>query len=142
MTYLFVFCRFFINCKEYYLFTALIVTSLPNIASKTSLYLETDWDTLFDRKKIYKLTTMYKIHNNCVQNIYLKLFQIQEVMILHIELEIDSESSEYKDVSFFNLPLLQLIMHTAVTKNILKNLKIIFYQLILRYFFGPTLTSN
>lgn len=67
MTYLFVFCRFFINCKEYYLFTALIVTSLPNIASKTSLYLETDWDTLFDRKKIYKLTTLYKIHNNCVQ---------------------------------------------------------------------------
>lgn len=29
--------------------------------------METDWDTLFDRKKIYKLTTMYKIHNNCVQ---------------------------------------------------------------------------
>lgn len=67
MTYLIFFCRFFINCKEYYLFTALIVTSLPNIASKTSFYLETDWDTLFDRKKIYKLTTMYKIHNNCVQ---------------------------------------------------------------------------
>lgn len=76
------------------------------------------------------------------QNIYLKLFQIQEVMILHIELEIDCQSAEYKDVSFFSLPLLQLIMHTAVTKNILKNLKIIFYQLILRYFFGPTLTSN
>lgn len=34
------------------------------------------------------------------KNIYLKLFQIQEVMILHIELEIDSESSEYKDVIF------------------------------------------
>lgn len=62
-------------------------------------------------------------------------------MILHIELEIDSESSEYKDVSFFNLSLLQLIMHTAVTRTF-KKFEIIFYQLILRYFFGPTLISN
>lgn len=52
------------------------------------------------------------------QNIYFKLFQIQEVMILHIELEIDCQSAEYKDVTFFSLPLLQLIMHTTVTKNI------------------------
>lgn len=118
MTYLFVFCRFFINCKEYYLFTALIVTSLPNIASKTSLYLETDWDTLFDRKKYTNLQQCIRFTITVSKNVYLRLFQIQEMMILHIELEIDSESSEYKDVSFFNLPLLQLIMHTAVTKNI------------------------
>lgn len=71
-------------------------------------------------KKYTNLQQCIRFTITVSKNIYLKLFQIQEVMILHIELEIDSESSEYKDVSFFNLPLLQLIMHTAVTKNIQK----------------------
>lgn len=66
MIYLIFFCRFFINCKEYYLFIVFIVISLFNIVLKIFFYLEIDWDIFFDRKKIYKFIIMYKIYNNCV----------------------------------------------------------------------------
>lgn len=48
------------------LYAARIVTGLPIIASKTSLYFETGWETLSARRMTSKLTTMYKIHNKCV----------------------------------------------------------------------------
>lgn len=48
------------------LYAARIVTGLPIIASKTSLYFETGWETLSARRMASKLTTMYKVHNKCV----------------------------------------------------------------------------
>lgn len=48
------------------LYAARIVTGLPIIASKTSLYFETGWETLSARRMTSKHTTMYKIHNKCV----------------------------------------------------------------------------
>lgn len=99
----------------YNLFTALIVTSLP----QKPLFIWKLTGILFlIGKKYTNLQQCIRFTITVSQNIYLKLFQIQEVMILHIELEIDCQSAEYKDVSFFSLPLLQLIMHTAVTENI------------------------
>ena len=35
---------------------------------KKSLYLETGWQTLSDRRKLFKLTTVHKIQNSCVPN--------------------------------------------------------------------------
>ena len=43
---------------------ARIVTGLPIFASQNSLYYETGWDTLADRRKNKKLNLMYKITNN------------------------------------------------------------------------------
>ncbi|MEW8548488.1 MAG: reverse transcriptase family protein [Candidatus Thiodiazotropha sp.] len=43
---------------------ARIVTGLPMFASLNSLYLETGWETLSERRKIKKLSLMYKIVNN------------------------------------------------------------------------------
>ena len=43
---------------------ARIVTGLPIFASANSLYTETGWETLAERRKNKKLTLMYKIINN------------------------------------------------------------------------------
>ena len=42
---------------------ARIVTCLTKFASKDSLYFETGWETLANRRKNRKLTIFYKIHN-------------------------------------------------------------------------------
>ena len=42
---------------------ARIVTGLTTFASKDSLYFETGWETLVNRRETRKLTTFYKIHN-------------------------------------------------------------------------------
>ena len=42
---------------------ARIVTGLTKFASKDSLYFETGWETLVNRRKNRKLTIFYKIHN-------------------------------------------------------------------------------
>jgi hypothetical protein len=46
------------------LHVARIVTGLPKISSKESLYLETGWEPLSSRRKSIKLTTMFKVYNN------------------------------------------------------------------------------
>ena len=43
---------------------ARIVTGLPIFASLNSLYFETGWETLSERRKNKKLSLMYKIVNN------------------------------------------------------------------------------
>lgn len=43
---------------------ARIVTGLPIFTSRQSLYYETGWETLSNRRKFRKLTLLYKIHNN------------------------------------------------------------------------------
>lgn len=51
------------------LYAARIITGLPNIASKTSLYFETGLESLSAlRRRTFKHTAscMYKIYNNCV----------------------------------------------------------------------------
>lgn len=45
---------------------ARIVTGLPILASRESLYFETGWASLSKRREIAKLTIMYKIHYNLV----------------------------------------------------------------------------
>ena len=50
---------------------ARIITGLPILASRDSLYLETGLEPLVSRRKTAKLVTMYKIHNNEVPQ-YLK----------------------------------------------------------------------
>ena len=45
------------------LVAARIVTGLPNFASRDSLYFETGWATLYNRRKYKKMTVFYKIHN-------------------------------------------------------------------------------
>lgn len=50
---------------------ARIITGLPILSSRESLYLETGWTPLSERRKLTKLSTMYKIHNNLVPD-YLK----------------------------------------------------------------------
>ena len=47
------------------LYAARIVTVLPILASRESLYFETGWEQLCERRKA-KLTTMYKMHTNIV----------------------------------------------------------------------------
>ena len=42
---------------------ARIVTGLTKFANKDSLYFETGWETLVNRRKNRKLTIFYKIHN-------------------------------------------------------------------------------
>ena len=42
---------------------ARIVTGLTKFASKDSLYFETGWETLANRRETRRLTTFYKIHN-------------------------------------------------------------------------------
>ena len=46
------------------LHAARIVTGLPIISSRESLYLETGWEPLSNRRETSKLTTMFKVHNN------------------------------------------------------------------------------
>lgn len=53
------------------LYAARIITGLPILFSIESLYLETGWTPLSERRKLAKLSTMYKIHNNLVPE-YLK----------------------------------------------------------------------
>ena len=53
------------------LYAARIVTGLSIITSRTSLYLETRWEPLVNRRDRSKLSTMYKIYNNIVPS-YLK----------------------------------------------------------------------
>lgn len=48
------------------LHAARIVTGLPILASRESLYFETGWESLARRREIAKLTIMYKIHYNLV----------------------------------------------------------------------------
>jgi hypothetical protein len=49
-------------------------------ASKDSLYFETGWETLANRRETRKLTTFYKIHNKLcppyLLNVYLQLHQM------------------------------------------------------------------
>ena len=52
---------------------ARIVTGLPVFASLNSLYFETGWETLADRRRVRKLTLMYKIVNNDVPSYLLDL---------------------------------------------------------------------
>ena len=52
---------------------ARIVTGLPVFASFNSLYLETGWETLSDRRRVRKLTLMFKIVNNDVPSYLLDL---------------------------------------------------------------------
>ena len=44
---------------------ARIVTGLPSYASRDSLYMETGWEKLIDRRNKRVLSLMYKIVNNC-----------------------------------------------------------------------------
>lgn len=53
------------------LYAARIVSGLSVIASRNSLYLETGWEPLIKRRDRFKLSTMFKIHNNLVPS-YLK----------------------------------------------------------------------
>ena len=50
--------------KQIQLNAARIVTGLPVFASLRSLYHETGWETLAERRRRRKLTLMYKIVNN------------------------------------------------------------------------------
>jgi hypothetical protein len=43
-----------------------IVTGLTKSASKDSLYFETGWETLANRRKNRKLTSFYKMHNKLI----------------------------------------------------------------------------
>ena len=52
------------NEKKIQLEVARIATGLTKFASKDSLYFETRWETLANRRENRKLTTFYKIHNN------------------------------------------------------------------------------
>lgn len=47
---------------------ARLVTGLPIYASRHSLYLETGWEPLEERRKRRKLNIFYKIHNNLTPN--------------------------------------------------------------------------
>lgn len=50
---------------------ARIVTGLTKFASRESLYFETGWDTLDNRRKQKKLITFYKVHNKlCPEYLY------------------------------------------------------------------------
>ena len=51
------------NQKKIQLEAARIVTGLTKFASKDSLYFETGWETLANRRETHKLITFYKIHN-------------------------------------------------------------------------------
>ena len=48
------------------LYAARIVTGLPILASRESLYFETGSEQLCERRRKAKLTTMYKMHTNIV----------------------------------------------------------------------------
>jgi hypothetical protein len=50
---------------------ARIVTDLPIYSSAESLYFETGWSKLEDRRKSRKLNLFYKIENNMAPNTYL-----------------------------------------------------------------------
>ena len=50
------------------LYAARITTGLPIIFSRESLYLETGWEPLSERRRVAKLFTMYKVHNNLVSD--------------------------------------------------------------------------
>jgi hypothetical protein len=54
-----------------FLSAARIITGLPILASRNSLYLETGLEPLTSRRTAAKLVTMYEIHNNEVSQ-YLK----------------------------------------------------------------------
>ena len=42
------------------------VARIPIISSRESLYLETGWEPLSERRRVAKLNTMYKVHNYLV----------------------------------------------------------------------------
>lgn len=56
------------------LVAARIVTGLTSIASRDSLYQETGWESLLDRRKEKLKTTMYKINHNLVPDYLTKIF--------------------------------------------------------------------
>ena len=75
------------------LYAARIVTGLSIITSRTSLYLETGWEPLVNRRDHSKLSTMYKIYNKLVPS-YLKeitLFHITTLEIPQIILCLDAD---------------------------------------------------
>ena len=55
---------------------ARMVTGLPFFASSRSLYFETGWENLADRRQIRKLTLMYKIVNGDAPSYLIDLGQI------------------------------------------------------------------
>ena len=57
---------------------ARIVTGLPVFASLRSLYFETGWEILSDRRRVRKLTLMYKIVNNDAPSCLLDLLPNRE----------------------------------------------------------------
>ena len=57
--------------EKIYLYAARIVTGLSIITSRTSLYLETGWEPLVNRRDRSKLSTMFKIYHNLLPS-YLK----------------------------------------------------------------------
>ena len=63
------------------LYAARIVTGLPILALKKSLYYETGCEPLCERRRKSKLTTMYKIHTNTVtQYLYDTIANFQKKM--------------------------------------------------------------
>ena len=60
---------------------ARIVTGLPIFSSLSSLYFETGWETLADRRKSKKLNLMYKIINNDSPSYLVDLlpYRVQEI---------------------------------------------------------------
>jgi hypothetical protein len=52
-----------LDLEKIQLEAARIVTGLTKFASKDSLYFETGWETLANRRETRKLTTFYQIHN-------------------------------------------------------------------------------
>ena len=57
--------------EKIYLYAARIVTGLSIKTSRTSLYFETGWEPLVNRRDRSKLSTMFKIYNNLLPS-YLK----------------------------------------------------------------------
>lgn len=54
--------------KKIQLIAARIVTSLPIIASRESLYFETWWGKIYSRRKISRQKTMYRIDQNILSS--------------------------------------------------------------------------
>ena len=52
------------NLEKLQLEAGRIVTGLPLFTSRESIYFETGWDLLSDRRRIRKLSMFYSIHNN------------------------------------------------------------------------------
>ena len=78
---------------------ARIVTGLPFFSSLSSLYFETGWETLADRRKSKKLNLMYKIINNDSPSYLVDLlpYRVQEIYNYNLR------SRENFDVPFSRL---------------------------------------